>query len=147
MAAGFHGFIDFPVGVAFFDRLAFVVQFFGFGKRQLYLDFTALEINFERDEVVSLFLGLADQFFDFPLVEKQFSFPHGMEAELAEGRGVGVDMKIIEPDFTPLDRGVAVHQIGLALAQGFHPRGRVARYRLPSSLRRSNCAAPFCFGR
>ena len=119
MVAGFHSLVDFADGFAFFDRFAFVVQFLGFGEGELYFGSASFEINFEGDQVVAFFLGLADQFGDFTLVEEQFPFSHGVVAELAGGR-VGIDMKIVEPNFSPLDRGITIHQVGFAFAQGFH---------------------------
>ena len=44
-----------------------------------------------------------------------------MVAELAGG-GIGIDVEIIEPDFSPFDAGVTVHQIGLAVTQRFYFR-------------------------
>ena len=78
--------MHFPLNGFFLKRFALIVEFFPFGQGNLDLGLAALEIYLGRDEGIALLPCFADEFFYFPLVEKEFS----RSFRIVLGRGVGL---------------------------------------------------------
>ena len=101
--------------------LPFVIELFALSHADLHLDLAVLEIDFQGNQRQSLFLGLAVETLDLPFVEQQFSHPQVFVIGTV-AVGIGSDMHVMEKDFSILDKGIAVFQIGLPVAQRLHLR-------------------------
>lgn len=116
---GLHGFLNFPVRLAFFDGFALVMKLFAFRQREFQFDDAIFEIKLERDQAVSLFLAGPDQPRDLLFMQEQFSFARGVVVELV-CRAVMKNVAVVKIYFAMFKLGETVHQIGPAIPQGFH---------------------------
>jgi hypothetical protein len=110
--------LQFPVGIALFDVIAFVVLHLAFAEPERDLHSAVFPIEGERDEGMAFDGNLAEEFPDFGLVEKQFADGFGlMVLEITEA--VFVDMGVVEEDLAVLDPGKGIADLALAGAQRF----------------------------
>ena len=103
--------------LALLDRLTLVDGVLAAGQSDLDLGVAAAEVQARGDQGQALLLLLADQPLDLAPVHEQLARALGLVV-LARGGRVGRDVDVVQPHLAVLDRGVAVLEHRLALAQG-----------------------------
>lgn len=109
-----------PLEIAFLipfpDSISFIVLFLAFGQTEDDFDLAVLEIHLQRDERIPLLVDFAIEPFDLSLMEEKFAWTQGVVIAII-GILVRADVKLVDPDFTVGDFGIAVFEIGPPAAQ------------------------------
>src|SRR6266508_1167367 len=111
--------LDLALGDLAFQRFALVVELFAAREPQLDFGAAVLEIELERNQREAALLGLARESFDLPRVKQELAHACRLVVELVGAR-VGTDMGIDQENFAATDLGVAIDEVGLAVAQRLH---------------------------
>ena len=115
--AGFHGAVNFALGITGRGRVPLVIQFFALGKTDFQLHAGVLEINGQGDEGVAVLLDLAEQPQDLPLVHQQTAGAAGILVEDI-ALLIGADVHPQNGELTILDDAEGILQIHIALTDG-----------------------------
>src|SRR5690606_20220171 len=110
---------DLALRIAPFHILPLVVEFLALCERQADLGDPRSEMEVERDEGEPFLLHLADELAQLAPMEEELARAEGVMVEPVARRVRG-DVKIMEPEFAPVERGEGVLEIGLSVAQRFH---------------------------
>ena len=113
--------LDLTLVFSAFEVLTFIMKFLPPTQADLHLDLPIFEVQLGRDQGKALLLCPAIETFDLPLVEQEFARPERFVV-VAVPMGVGADVEIVEEHLLVVNLGVAVLQVGPAIAQRLHLR-------------------------
>lgn len=107
---------DVTLGFALLDRFSFVVAFLSLCDRQLDLGICSLEVDRQGNDGQTFFLNSRQQSAYLPLAQQQFACP--ARVVIAETTMfIRTDVHPEEPNFSILDKCVAVLEIGVPAAE------------------------------
>ena len=111
LSARLHRALDFALGVTLCSGFALVVQLFALAQAQLNLDARVLKVQRQRNQRISLLLGLAEQRHDFLFVHQQLA--------LAQRVFVEDVSHLIRADVHALDKDFAVAEDAVRILQAY----------------------------